>query len=96
MREVKEQVRLDNLGLEHATIRSELRYLIGAKVAGTIKLELRGGYNPAKNRGFMSGPGNKPSKTMWFGFLAGSGTEPNRTAGQKPDGWRVTRTRCQH
>jgi hypothetical protein len=94
MREVKEQVILDNLHLEHATIRSELRYLIGAKVAGTVILEPRGGYNPAKNRGFMSGPGNNPAKTMRFGFLAGSGTEPNRTAGHKPDRWRVTRTRC--
>jgi hypothetical protein len=77
MREVKEQVMLDNLRLEHVTIRSELRYLLGAIVAGTVKLELRGGYNPAQNRGFMSGPGNKPAKTMRFGFLAGSGTEPN-------------------
>jgi hypothetical protein len=94
MREVKEPVILDNLGLEHATIRSELRYLIGAKVAGTVKLEPQGGYNPAKYRGCMSGPGNKPARTMRFGFLPGSGTEPNRTAGQKPDRWRVTQTRC--
>jgi hypothetical protein len=94
MREVKELVILDNLGVEHATIRSELRYLIGAKVPGTVKLEPRGRYNPAKNRGFMSGPDNNPAKTMRFGFLAGSGTEQNRTAGPNPDRWRVTRTRC--
>jgi hypothetical protein len=94
MREVKEQVILDNLGLEHATIQSELRYLFGAKVAGTVKLELRGAYNPAKNRGFLSGPGNTPAKTMRFGFSDGSESERNRTAGQKLDRWRVTRTRC--
>jgi len=36
MRQVKEQVNLDNLHLEHVAIQSELRYLIGAKVAGTV------------------------------------------------------------
>jgi hypothetical protein len=48
-------------------------------------MEPRSGYNPAKNRGFMSGPGNNPTKTMRFWFLAGFGTEPNRTAGHKPN-----------
>ena len=33
---------------------------------------------------------------MPVGFLAGSGTEPYRTASQKPDHWRVTRSGCQH
>jgi len=41
-----------------------------------------------------SGLGNKPTKTQRVRFSAGSGTEPNRTAGQNPDHWRVTRTRC--
>ena len=53
-------------------IRSELKYLIGAKVVGTVKMEPRSGYNPAKNRGFMSGPGNNPAKPARFGFLGGS------------------------
>jgi hypothetical protein len=53
-------------------IQSELKYLIGAKIAGTVKMELRPGYNPAKNRGFMPGPGNNPAKTARFGFLGDS------------------------
>ena len=36
MLEVKELVKLRNLRIHHVTIRSELRDLIGTKVAGTI------------------------------------------------------------
>jgi hypothetical protein len=42
MREVKEQVKLHNLRLEHVTIRSELRYLIGAQVV-RLKYRVFGG-----------------------------------------------------
>jgi hypothetical protein len=35
-REVKEGLKLHNLHTDHVTIRSELRYLIGAQVAGTV------------------------------------------------------------
>ena len=58
-------------------IRSELEYLIGAKDAGTVKIEPRSGYNLVKTCGFMSGPGNNPAKTKGFRYLAGFGTELN-------------------
>jgi hypothetical protein len=58
-------------------IRSELKYIIGAKVAGSVKIEPRSGYNPAKTRGFMSGPGNNPANTKRVRFLAGFETELN-------------------
>jgi len=35
-REVKEGLKLHNLRTDHVTIRSEFRYLIGGKVAGTV------------------------------------------------------------
>jgi hypothetical protein len=69
---VKERLELHNLHTDHIMIPSELKYLIGAKVAGTVNMEPRSGYNPAKTRGFMSGPGNNPAKTARFGFLEGS------------------------
>jgi len=94
MREVKEQVQLDNLRLEYITTQSELRYLIGVKVAGTAKWNRSSGTTRPNNRGFMSSPGNTPTKPMWFGFLARSQTEPNRTPAQKLDHWLVTRTHC--
>jgi len=93
-REVKERLELQNLCPDHAMIRSELKYVIGVKVAGTVEWNRGPGTTRPNNRGFMSGPGNNPAKTQWVGYLAGFGTEPNRTAGQKPDRWRVTRTRC--
>jgi len=37
MLEMKELVKLHNLHIHHVTIQSELRYLIGAEVAGTLK-----------------------------------------------------------
>ena len=95
-REVKERLILYNLHINHVTIRSQLIYLTGAKVAGTAIWNRGPGTTRAKNRGFMSDPGNNPAKTQWVEFLPGSGTERNRTASQNPDGWRVTRTRCEH
>jgi len=47
--EVKELIKLDNLRIHHVMIRSELKYLIAAKVVGTVQLEPRSGSNPAKN-----------------------------------------------
>jgi hypothetical protein len=58
-------------------IRSELKYLIGAKVGATVKMDPWSGYKAVKTGGFMSGPGNKPAKIKQVGFLAGSGTKPN-------------------
>jgi len=37
MQEVKEQLKLNNVGIEHVMIRSKLKYLIGGKVVGTVK-----------------------------------------------------------
>jgi len=37
MQEVKERLKLNNLRIDHVMIRSKLKYLIGAKVFGTIK-----------------------------------------------------------
>jgi len=42
----------------------------------------------------MSGLCNNYTKTKRVGFLARSETKPNQTAGQEPDCWRVTGTRC--
>jgi len=71
-REVKERIKLHNLRTDHVMIRSELKYLIGAKGVGTVYLEPRSGSNPAKTHGSMSGPGNNPAKTERVGFLGGS------------------------
>jgi len=74
--EMKQRLVLHILHTDHVMIRSELKYLIGAKVAGTV----------IWNRS----PGNNPAKTKRFGFSAGFGTEQNWTTGQKPDCWWVT------
>jgi len=46
---MKELIKLDNLRIHHVMIRLELKYLIVAKVVGTVQLEPRSGSNPAKN-----------------------------------------------
>jgi hypothetical protein len=71
-REVKERLELHNLRTDHLVIRSELKYLIGVKITGIVKIEPWSGYNAAKNRGFMSGPDNNRAKTARFGFAGGS------------------------
>jgi len=72
MLEVKELVKLRNLRIHHVTIRSELRDLIGTKVAGTRKWNRGPGSIQPKNCGFMSSPGNNPTKTLRFGLLGSS------------------------
>jgi len=37
MQEVKERLKLDNLDFDHVMIRSKVRYLMGAKVVGTVE-----------------------------------------------------------
>ena len=93
-REVKERLELHNLRIDHVTIQSKLKYLIGAKAVGTEKLEPRSGSNLAQNPRFYVWSRSQTATTKWGGFLAGSGTKPNQTAGQNLDRWRVTRTRC--
>jgi len=48
-REVKERLELHNLRNNHVTIRWELKYLVGGKGVGTVKLEPQSGSNPAEN-----------------------------------------------
>jgi hypothetical protein len=91
---VKEWLKLHNLHIDHVMIQSELKYLIGAKVAETRKWNRGMGSTQPKNHGFMSGTGINPAMTEWVLFLVGSGTEPNGTASQSTDRWRVMRTRC--
>jgi hypothetical protein len=69
---VNERLELQNLHPDHVMIRSEFKYLIDAKGAGTVKWNRGPGTNWAKNRGFMSGPGNNPAKTARFGLLGAS------------------------
>ena len=54
-REGKEGLKLHNLRTDHVTIRSEVRYLIGAKI---VHLDCRVfGGNPLQRSGSRSGPG---------------------------------------
>jgi len=48
MLEVKELITLHNQHTDHVTVRSELKYWIGAKAVGTVNLEPWSGSNPAK------------------------------------------------
>jgi hypothetical protein len=91
---VNEWLVLHNLCTDQVMIRSELKYLIGAKVAGIVIWNRGTGTTQPKNLGFMSSLGNNPTKTERFGNLAGFRTKPNQTAGQKPDHWWVTQTCC--
>jgi hypothetical protein len=91
---VKEGLELHNLHTDHVVIRSELKYLIGATVAGTANMEPRSGFYPAKNRGFMSGPGNKPAKPERVGLVAVPDPDRGLRVGSNPDRSRVTRNRC--
>jgi len=93
-REVNERLILYNLHIDHVRIKSQLRYLIGDKVAGTVIWNRGLGTTRAQSLVFMSGLGNNPANTMQVGFLARTRTKPNQTASHNPDRWMVTRTRC--
>jgi hypothetical protein len=71
---VKERLELHNLHTDHIMIQLELKYLIRAKVAKTIKRNRGQGTTQPKNCGFMSCLGDKPAKTNRVRFLAGFGT----------------------
>jgi hypothetical protein len=79
MREVKEQVKLDNLRLEHVTIRSELRYLIGAQVV-RLKYRVFG----VVNRPNCNGPGFWCGTTRCHGPVPGRNRTRNRTGNLDP------------
>jgi hypothetical protein len=74
--EVKELVKLHNLRIHYVMIWSELKYLIGGKVAWTVIWKRGPGWTRPKNRGFMSGPGNNPVLVTRVGLLGGSWPRP--------------------
>jgi len=92
--EVEERLKLHNLRTDHVMICRDLRYWFEVEVAGTVKWTRSLGTTQPKNPGFMSGPGNNPTKTKRFSFLAGSGTEPNCVDSPNPHRWWVTWTNC--
>jgi len=83
-REVKERLKLHNQRTDHIVIRSELKYSIGAKVAGTVIWNRSQGSTLPKHRAFMSGPGNKPTKTERVGSLDGSRPGPRPSGRFQP------------
>jgi hypothetical protein len=68
-REVKERLERHNQYNDHVLLQSELKYWIGAKVAGTVKWNRSPGTTQPNNCGFMPGPGNNSGKTERFGLL---------------------------
>jgi len=76
MLDVKERVKLHNLRIHHVMIQSELRCLIRAKVAGTVGWIQGPASTRPKHCGFMSGAGNKPTKTKCSGLVGGSWPGP--------------------
>jgi len=93
-RKVEERLKLHNLHTDHFMICWDLRYLIGAKVAATVKCNRGPGTTQPKHCCFMTGPGNNPTNTKPVAVLAWSRTELNHFAGPNPNCWRVTRTHC--
>jgi hypothetical protein len=57
MQEVKERLKLNNLRIDHVMIRSKLKFLIGAKVEGTIK--------------WNRGPVQTRPRTRWVPLFSG-------------------------
>jgi hypothetical protein len=87
---------LHNRRTDYVMIQSEVKYLIGVQVGGTVIRNHGLGTTRPKTHVFLSGPGGNLIMTKWFGVLAGLGTEPNRTARNKPDRWHVNLARCLH
>jgi len=94
--EVKQHLTLHLVHIYHIVIRSKLRYLIGAKGLSPWEWGSAVWLARAKHRGFISGPGNNPSKTEQVKFLDCSGTELKSVSCPNPDHWRVTQTLCSH
>jgi len=63
MLEGKERQIVHNLRIDHVTIQSELRYVIGAKGARTMIWNHHPGATWPENSGFKSSPGNNCAKT---------------------------------
>jgi hypothetical protein len=75
MQDVKEGLKLDNLHTDHVMIRSELKYLIGAKIVD-FKCRVFGG----KTAPISYGPGISCGKTHCNGTVSGR-TEPGTDPG---------------
>jgi len=69
IREVKEQLKLDNLSIDHVTIRPELKYLFGAKVIGTRKWNSSPVPIVPYSDRFISNPGGTPALVTQSGSL---------------------------
>ena len=79
-RVVEQRLKLHNLRIHHVMIHSDLRSLIRAKVAGTVKWNHGAGYNPAKNPRIYVWSGQQPHKGKpgrVFGWVWNQ-TKPNR------------------
>ena len=76
-REVKDRLNLHNLYIHHVMIRSELRYLIGAKNVGTAKWTRGSVSTRPNNTGFRFGPGKNSPRHSGSGFWPGN--DPNAT-----------------
>ena len=76
--------KLYNRCIHHVMMLWDLRYLIGAEVAATVKWNHGAGATRRTNCGIMPGPGNNPAKAQRVWILARSRTEQNWTAGHYP------------
>jgi len=92
-REVEERVTLHNLHLYHVIIRWDLKFLIGAKIAGTVKWNRSPGSPQPKTAG--NNPANTKRVRFWPGLEPNQTKLPfkSRTAGGLPRP--VANTTCQ-
>ena len=92
--EVEERLNLHYLRIDHVMIWSELIFIIGVTVAGTVKWNRSLGGTWPKNHHFMFGLGNNTAKTKRDRFIDRFGTELTCFCGPNPNSWRVTQTHC--
>jgi hypothetical protein len=69
--EVKERLIMHNLRTDHVTIGCELRYLMGAKLAGIVIWKQGPGSTWPENPRLMSGRENNPTEIKGAGFRPG-------------------------
>ena len=93
-REVEELLTLHDLYIDHVTIRSELKYLIGSKVAGTIRWNRSPVPNWPKPQGVMSGPAYNMALVTQSTSLAVCHLDWGLWFSLNPDRTQVTRIWC--
>ena len=93
---MEELLTLRNLRIDHVTMRSELRYLIRAKVAGTVKRNRSPDPNQPKPHGVMSGLGYYMALVTQSGFLVVRDPDWGLWFSSNPDRTRVSQNRCYH